>query len=625
MNQLTLTNIIIDIDKPLLTVKELLNKLNYQYNDIFLDKFWQNIKDDIWIYIDDNMLKYIGYNCERERDSKKKYLNLLTTSFENDLDYKILNSGEFKNIYSDITVAIENNEFNDHNKVKHLIVSPDCFKQSLMLLKTSKSKEIKKYYIELEKVFKLYLEYQNKYRKLELENKQSELENKQSELENKEKELEEKENIINEQKEEIKQFINVQVKTVNKLKKDEYVYIITNKLNARNNIFKIGKCNHLTGRLSTFNTNALLDNEFYYTKVIPCNNSRILEGLIHSLLSPFNYKNELFQLHYTPLSKLFSEICMHYDIITNLVNEYIDNHYISDIKLDNIIPDKIDHKELNINDETNIYNENESNKNTGNLTENDINTISMDENYYLYNNTKLYICPRNCGFACKERNIILHHMSRVYKCTKIETDKYIKENLNEETIKELIINNNIKYYICEYCNKYFVSASKLNRHKIAKENCQTFYKCEKCNMEFRNIGDYNVHTRNIYCLDINGNRINLESNDNINVNDNVYNENNTDNIIYLNNNGVRLYKCNLCGKIYNSIGNLKSHLNKKNKCNQIHKCNKCSREFHTYENYIKHLRQKINCKNQLFECSKCKKTFTTNRNLLKHINNVKCN
>ena len=38
-------------------------------NILFLDKFWNNIKEDIWIYIDDNMLKYIGYNCERESDS----------------------------------------------------------------------------------------------------------------------------------------------------------------------------------------------------------------------------------------------------------------------------------------------------------------------------------------------------------------------------------------------------------------------------------------------------------------------------------------------------------------------------------------------------------------------------
>jgi len=34
---------------------------------------------------------------------------------------------------------------------KNIILSPDCFQESLMLLKTEKSKQIKKSYIELKK------------------------------------------------------------------------------------------------------------------------------------------------------------------------------------------------------------------------------------------------------------------------------------------------------------------------------------------------------------------------------------------------------------------------------------------------------------------------------------------
>ena len=51
----------------------------------------------------------------------------------------------------------------------------------------------------------------------------------------------------------------------------------------------------LNGRLSNFNINSLLDNEFYYTFLTKCNNSKMLECLIHNFLSPFVYKNELFQ------------------------------------------------------------------------------------------------------------------------------------------------------------------------------------------------------------------------------------------------------------------------------------------------------------------------------------------
>ena len=64
---------------------------------------------------------------------------------------------------------LENTEINDHNKTKHLIISPKCFKKTLMLIRTTKSSEIRKYYIELEDIFKDYLKYQTNYQKLENE------------------------------------------------------------------------------------------------------------------------------------------------------------------------------------------------------------------------------------------------------------------------------------------------------------------------------------------------------------------------------------------------------------------------------------------------------------------------
>ncbi len=605
---------LINQNNQLLTVKELLKTINYNIDNLYIDRFWDSIKDDKWIYLDNELILWLEY--KDMKIGKEKIIKFLKRNFIEHENYKILNNDEF-DINNFCFTGAEKQNYEEekrgaHNK-QYIITSPDCFKELCMHVGTQKSKEIKKYYIELERVFKFYLEYQNEYRKLELEKNKKELE------ENK-KELEEKENIINKQKKEINEFINIQVKTVNKLKKDEFVYLSTNKLNSKNNVFKIGKCISLTGRLSSFNTNSLYDNEFYYTKVIPCANSRVLEQLLHSLLAPFNYKNELFQLHYTPISKLFSEICVHYDLITNLVNEYIENHYIRDLKLDNIIPEPIDHKESNIDDNNNIYSSNDESK-----IENDdeINKISFDENYYLYKNTKLYICPRNCGFACKERNTMLNHLSRVYKCEKIETDKYFKENLNDSIVEELIKENNIKYHVCSDCNKYFISIAKLNRHRISKESCSTIYQCEKCEREFRNVGEYNVHIRNVYCLDENGNRINYNNSEENNTDTSEQN-NSTEDYTIINLNGTKLYKCNLCGKTCNVFCNIKSHLNKKNKCNAVHKCNKCSREFHTLENYNKHLKQKIDCSNQLFECSKCKKQFTTNRNLLKHMKNVEC-
>ena len=321
MTKLILTNDIININKPLLTVKELLNCVDYEYNTLFLDKFWQNIKDDIWIYIDDNMLKYIGYNCERERDSRKKYLTLLTTNFEIDLDYKILNSGEFKNSYSDVTVAIENNEYNEHNKVKHLIVSPDCFKQSLMLLKTNKSKEIKKYYIELEKVFKLYLEYQNKYRELELENKNKELANK--DLESKKK---------------------VEITLRDSFNKRCVVYLIKVKID-NDIIYKFGYTDDIVTRLRTHKNRISDDIELIYC--IESKDNKMLEKLLIDYLEQYKFriKRTINDKQQTELLKV-NDIEMIKNKLIELNND-VENEQLLIIKLKNKIID-LENENINL-------------------------------------------------------------------------------------------------------------------------------------------------------------------------------------------------------------------------------------------------------------------------------------
>ena len=150
---LTIDNLgnLINISNNILTVKELLNLVNYEFNELYIDKFWDNIENDKWIYIDNDMLKYIGYSDNNIRIGKQNFIKLLNDNFEENIDYKSLFTKDFS-MY--LVRYIENNKLDVGNKTKHLIVSPECFKQSLMMLRTDKSKEIRKYYTELEKIFK---------------------------------------------------------------------------------------------------------------------------------------------------------------------------------------------------------------------------------------------------------------------------------------------------------------------------------------------------------------------------------------------------------------------------------------------------------------------------------------
>jgi len=76
---LTIANLdnLIDINENILSVKDLLKSINYEFNDLYIDKFWNTIENDKWLYIDSEMLLWIGYNCNEIKDSKKKIYNFI--------------------------------------------------------------------------------------------------------------------------------------------------------------------------------------------------------------------------------------------------------------------------------------------------------------------------------------------------------------------------------------------------------------------------------------------------------------------------------------------------------------------------------------------------------------------
>ena len=97
MNTITLKNINIqDLAKNnnnLLTVKELLNKCNYNLDNIYIDRFWYNIKDDKWIYLDNELILWLEY--KEIKHGKEQIIKLMKKYFIENEDYKILSNSEF--------------------------------------------------------------------------------------------------------------------------------------------------------------------------------------------------------------------------------------------------------------------------------------------------------------------------------------------------------------------------------------------------------------------------------------------------------------------------------------------------------------------------------------------------
>lgn len=292
----------INCNDKMLSVKELLKSINYTFNDLYIDKFWSNIENDRWIYIDEKMLIWIGYSATNLGSSKRNYSTILNDNFSVDSDFKSLNAKDFSKCF---TKHIENTEINTHNKVKHLIVSPDCFKQSLMLVRTERSKEIRKYYTELERIFKFYLMYQNKYMVCEKQLLESKLDTAQDIMRN----------------------ITIDDTP---LKYEEYVYILTSKRYYNINLFKIGRTINLKNRLVSYNTgNVLNSDEHFYLCSIKTANGQALEQRLHKVLSNFIYKKEWYRIDREHLLSFVQFVDQQEQALKSHVNDIIANQHVS--------------------------------------------------------------------------------------------------------------------------------------------------------------------------------------------------------------------------------------------------------------------------------------------------------
>ena len=451
-------NEIIINNKELLSVKDLLNKLNYNFNELYVDKFWDSIENDKWIYIDHNMLIWMGYNSEEDKNNKQNYIKILKENFEIDIDYKLLNTTSFNNSLSMLKVHLENIEINNHNKTKHLIISPDCFKQSLMILRTEKAKEIKKYYIELEKIFKLYIQYQNEYQKKILEDKQKELEQTKDKVMDMERDFKHKELEIN-----------------------EFIYIATNANYHKQNVYKIGKSNRLNKREKQFNTFFINGQKMHYIYIFQCHNARVLEQLLFTCLSNYKYNkvNELFNIDLCKLYKMVFNIGCQYNAIINFSNKELFDSNIDKIVL-NDMPSSQTYPINYKNTKNEEYDElllkkYVNNKNISNMIIKDFKDYDFEDHmllnnkaliydkktkhYYItYHNKMIYVCT-NCGVFKKDKRGFEQHINKRNKCN---TNK-LNLNTTEDVERELV-NQNITLYSCNNCNIIFKTNDHYKRH-----------------------------------------------------------------------------------------------------------------------------------------------------------------
>lgn len=163
----------------MLTIQEFIQKSNFPIDSFMVDNFFDNLNNDIPIYVTNELIEWCGYSGKLSH--QKESFNKLLSNFDEGKDYWIYSNKEYREYYdksmsvlTDIeSIQIDQSKYNyphpdifiGKNKTKHLVLTIQCFKMVLMMLNTTKSHSIRLYYISLEKLIKTYAKYQLYYEK----------------------------------------------------------------------------------------------------------------------------------------------------------------------------------------------------------------------------------------------------------------------------------------------------------------------------------------------------------------------------------------------------------------------------------------------------------------------------
>jgi hypothetical protein len=428
-------SVVIAKPQQALSVLEFIQERGYKIDKLYVDRFWSSISDEQWILIGSDMLLWMGYRTDRARQAKELYVKLLSKHFTLEKDYKQLSASE---LGENIDITCDVNILDTHGNARHLVVCPDCFKESLMRLSTQRSTEIIRYYLTLEKVFKAYVKYQQEIASRNHEITELALRNQEQETVRLKQQVDTMEALQSD-------LASMSIDST-PVEYDEFVYVLTSKRYYKLNLFKIGKTANLKSRLSTYNTgNALSDDEQFFLCSIKTSDSRGLEKQLHRVLNAYRFNREWYRIHASDLIKIVNFVSNQQDALRIHVNQLISDQTSPKDAVDidqfvKLVKTKVEHSDY----------------------------YELDGKFFCAK------CDRDFMKAGRLRKHIDNNGCRESKlgdyscptCSKIFTVKhYFDKHISDQICAP-------KTYVCEHCSKEFRGIKWLNNH-MGREHAAT--------------------------------------------------------------------------------------------------------------------------------------------------------
>ena len=211
-------------------------------------------------------------------------------------------------------------------------LTPEAFKNCLLRARKYPNQKVdpkvySRYYLLLEKIYKLYTDYEKKLLSVQLEHQSHQLEQQAQQLENKNG---------------LVLRLNEMLIDSSSLPKTQVVYIATSSDLASKNTFKVGgveSLKKLESRLLQYNSAFTTENPFYFTEWHLVHNYREIENRLKDLIGRFREKitKEMYVLHYTKLVYILKYLVDNYNEEVDVINAKL-AEFIASLDTGNLRP-----------------------------------------------------------------------------------------------------------------------------------------------------------------------------------------------------------------------------------------------------------------------------------------------
>jgi hypothetical protein len=229
--------------------------------------------------------------------------------------------------------------------IKHINIyklTPEAFKTCLLRARRYPNQTVdptiySKFYLLLEKTYKLYTDYEKQLLNNQLEHNQQQLEQKDQVIEQNQQQLEQNQQQLEEERQYRLDLQDSLIDNNKELEKKQIIYITTSTNYAKRNRFKVGGVeseDKLGSRLSTYNTGRAAGDDLFYTNIYSVHNYREIENRLKDLIRTFRDRKskEMYILHYSHLTYIVKYLIDHYNDEVDEINKKL-GEFIKDLNI----------------------------------------------------------------------------------------------------------------------------------------------------------------------------------------------------------------------------------------------------------------------------------------------------